>query len=178
MPLSDMHLLVVIKRLMSSCRLTFYLKSSIFVYERKIPLCRANCQRPALSSPRSSTLSQSHRAWLWTFRFLFLLHRDNRYITFFQARKALAAYHGITDSTQLDDQLKQCTESGKTTTSTKPNNSDVSTTVPNNVCIPKHVTGIDVMFNPCKANDPVSKVVRQAAWLGVMVKVSEETFHI
>ena len=33
--------------------------------------------------------------------------------------------------------------------------------------------GFSIMFNPMKANDSRSKVIRTGAWIGVMVKVSQ-----
>ncbi|KAK6726895.1 hypothetical protein RB195_004908 [Necator americanus] len=81
-----------------------------------------------------------------------------------KARLALAAYHGVgirDDSVAAE--IRLCEESAaKKNGSTRTTNYEIET---------EHDT-MTVMFMPWKAQDLTSRVVRHAAWLGVMVKIA------
>uniref|UniRef100_A0A915AJW4 Major facilitator superfamily (MFS) profile domain-containing protein n=1 Tax=Parascaris univalens TaxID=6257 RepID=A0A915AJW4_PARUN len=82
-----------------------------------------------------------------------------------KARNALAFYHGTeSHSTSIDAELKVCQQSLMKNTRKSTEHSDDDGEH-------KH-DGMTIMFNAFKANDPVSKVIRHGAWVGVMVKVA------
>lgn len=82
-----------------------------------------------------------------------------------QARNALAFYHGTeSHSTSIDAELKVCQQSLMKNRRKSTEHSEDDTE--------RVHDGMTIMFNAFKANDPVSKVIRHGAWVGVMVKVS------
>uniref|UniRef100_A0A1I7Z7I2 MFS domain-containing protein n=1 Tax=Steinernema glaseri TaxID=37863 RepID=A0A1I7Z7I2_9BILA len=81
-----------------------------------------------------------------------------------KARKSLASYHGTDENDpSLESELLLCQTKGDR----KPSEPSA-----NKEQINCNHDGITVMFKPWTANDPVSKVIRHAAWLGVMVKIA------
>uniref|UniRef100_A0A183V219 MFS domain-containing protein n=1 Tax=Toxocara canis TaxID=6265 RepID=A0A183V219_TOXCA len=81
-----------------------------------------------------------------------------------KARNALAFYHGDSNSAALDAELRVCEESLLKKKGTSDGHSKG-----NIQCIHE---GLTIMFNVFKASDPVSKVIRHGAWVGVMVKIA------
>ncbi|CAD6198981.1 unnamed protein product [Caenorhabditis auriculariae] len=81
-----------------------------------------------------------------------------------KARLALAAYHGVAvDDASVDAEMRICEESVcKETSKSKAAKSGFQS----------EYSGVDIIFKPWKATDEISKVVREAAWLGVMVKIA------
>ncbi|KAK5968227.1 hypothetical protein GCK32_010176, partial [Trichostrongylus colubriformis] len=83
-----------------------------------------------------------------------------------KARKALAAYHGVgVEDATLESEMRECEES---LNKTKANAKAKEAKCP----IESEHDSMTVIFMPWKAKDPSSQVIRQAAWLGVIVKVS------
>ncbi|KAK6013474.1 hypothetical protein OSTOST_21209 [Ostertagia ostertagi] len=82
-----------------------------------------------------------------------------------KARKALAAYHGVgVEDATVETEMKICEDSvtkSKEKAKAKEAKSPIQT---------EH-DSVTVIFMPWKARDDSSKVIREAAWLGVMVKV-------
>ncbi|KHJ86760.1 hypothetical protein OESDEN_13480, partial [Oesophagostomum dentatum] len=77
------------------------------------------------------------------------------------ARTALAAYYGVTISdSSLTNEINIC--SAATTSGKAKKSCEIKT---------EH-DAMTVMFMPWKARDTTSRVVRHAAWLGVMVKIA------
>ncbi|KAK6051543.1 transporter, major facilitator family protein [Cooperia oncophora] len=81
-----------------------------------------------------------------------------------KARKALAAYHGVgVEDATVETEMRICEDSlCKTKAKSKQTNPSIQT---------EH-DSVTVIFMPWKARDPTSQVIRQAAWLGVMVKIA------
>ncbi|KAK6732256.1 hypothetical protein RB195_016567 [Necator americanus] len=81
-----------------------------------------------------------------------------------KARRALAAYHGVSvDDASIEAELRICEDSV----------SRKSTNAKNATCaIQTEHDSVTVIFMPWKARDDTSKVIREAAWLGVMVKIA------
>uniref|UniRef100_A0A1I7XT87 MFS domain-containing protein n=1 Tax=Heterorhabditis bacteriophora TaxID=37862 RepID=A0A1I7XT87_HETBA len=81
-----------------------------------------------------------------------------------EARKALAAYHGVAvDDVSVEAEIRICEESmRKQKEKAKAAAAGIET----------EYDSITIMFFPWKANDSTSKVIRHAAWLGVMVKIA------
>ncbi|KAK6010875.1 transporter, major facilitator family protein, partial [Ostertagia ostertagi] len=83
-----------------------------------------------------------------------------------KARKALAAYHGVgVEDATVETEMKICEDSvtkSKEKAKAKEAKSPIQT---------EH-DSVTVIFMPWKARDDSSKVIREAAWLGVMVKCS------
>ncbi|KHJ80809.1 hypothetical protein OESDEN_19511, partial [Oesophagostomum dentatum] len=80
-----------------------------------------------------------------------------------KARRALAAYHGVTvDDASVEAELRICEDGAR-----KKNGKDK-----NGCAIQTEHDSITIIFMPWKAQDATSQVVRQAAWLGVMVKIA------
>ncbi|KAK6732257.1 hypothetical protein RB195_016568 [Necator americanus] len=81
-----------------------------------------------------------------------------------KARKALAAYHGVSvEDSSLDSEIRICEEAIKKKSGKQKGASGGIET--------EH-DSITILFMPWKARDPVSQVVRHGAWLGVMVKIA------
>ncbi|VDO59028.1 unnamed protein product [Haemonchus placei] len=81
-----------------------------------------------------------------------------------QARKALAAYHGVDVSdSSLDIEIRICEEALTKKKSKKEADLGVVQT--------EH-SSIAILFMPWKTRDPLSQVIRHGAWLGVMVKIA------
>ncbi|VDK62808.1 unnamed protein product, partial [Cylicostephanus goldi] len=80
------------------------------------------------------------------------------------ARASLAAYHGVAiDDASIEAELKICEDGlSKKNKKAKGEDSPIKT---------EH-DSITVIFMPWKSNDATSRVIRQAAWLGVMVKIA------
>ncbi|XGW12530.1 hypothetical protein V3C99_013314 [Haemonchus contortus] len=83
-----------------------------------------------------------------------------------KARKALAAYHGVgVEDASLESELKICEASiNKTKDAAKAKDAKCP--------IQTEHDSVTVIFMPWKARDATSQVIRQAAWLGVMVKIA------
>uniref|UniRef100_A0A914W6A1 Major facilitator superfamily (MFS) profile domain-containing protein n=1 Tax=Plectus sambesii TaxID=2011161 RepID=A0A914W6A1_9BILA len=91
-----------------------------------------------------------------------LVHESPHYLLFKrnvpeEARRAIAAYHGISDKDKIEAQFEIVKNNGKSSADQGEK--------------PK-VNGMDIMFRPWKANDNVSKVIRHGAWVGLMVKIA------
>ncbi|VDM65251.1 unnamed protein product [Strongylus vulgaris] len=81
-----------------------------------------------------------------------------------KARKALAAYHGVAaDDAAVEAELRIC-EDGV--------NKKKGKAEGENCAIQAEHDSITIIFMPWKAKDATSQVIRQAAWLGVMVKIA------
>ncbi|PIO66582.1 hypothetical protein TELCIR_11702 [Teladorsagia circumcincta] len=81
-----------------------------------------------------------------------------------QARKALAAYHGVdADDSSLDAEIRICEEALTEEKAKKKADYGVIQT--------EH-SSMAIMFMPWKARDPLSQIIRHGAWLGVMVKIA------
>lgn len=78
-----------------------------------------------------------------------------------QAARAIRAYYGLKDDIEVDKQVTKCEEDGQKEEQKK----SVGNTK-------KEPNGMEVMFMPWRANDPLSVVIRFGAWVGIMVKVS------
>ena len=88
------------------------------------------------------------------------------------AKKALAAYHGVAvDDPSLEEELKVCEEAiqKKLEAQKLKELQAQNTTGPSTFA---------VMFMPWKANDNNSKIIRQNAWVGLMVKVGDPKFPL
>ncbi|PAV62213.1 hypothetical protein WR25_17004 [Diploscapter pachys] len=82
-----------------------------------------------------------------------------------KARRALASYHGCAvDDASVDAEMRICEESVSKKKKSLAQKNDAS--------VQTEFSGKEIMFMPWKANDPTSRVVRHAAWLGVMVKIA------
>ncbi|WKX94153.1 hypothetical protein Q1695_011428 [Nippostrongylus brasiliensis] len=81
-----------------------------------------------------------------------------------KARRALAAYHGVSvEDAAVDAEMKICEDSlSKKSKKQKEGHCAIKT---------EH-DSITVIFMPWIAKDPLSQVIREAAWLGVMVKIA------
>ncbi|PIO69997.1 hypothetical protein TELCIR_08161 [Teladorsagia circumcincta] len=83
-----------------------------------------------------------------------------------KARRALAAYHGVgVEDATVETEMKICEDSvtkSKEKAKAKEAKSPIQT---------DH-DSVTVIFMPWKARDDSSKVIREAAWLGVMVKIA------
>ncbi|KHJ82457.1 hypothetical protein OESDEN_17849, partial [Oesophagostomum dentatum] len=92
------------------------------------------------------------------------VYADERGFTF-QARKALAAYHGVSvEDSSLDSEIRICEEAVKT--------KDGSKKIAAVGSIQTEHNSITILFMPWKARDHVSQIIRYGAWLGVMVKIA------
>ncbi|KIH47410.1 transporter, major facilitator family protein [Ancylostoma duodenale] len=81
-----------------------------------------------------------------------------------KARKALAAYHGVSiDDASVESELRICEDSA-TKKTPKANGAKSAIKIEHD--------SITVIFMPWKAQDATSQVIREAAWLGVMVKIA------
>uniref|UniRef100_A0A914WSK5 Major facilitator superfamily (MFS) profile domain-containing protein n=1 Tax=Plectus sambesii TaxID=2011161 RepID=A0A914WSK5_9BILA len=74
-----------------------------------------------------------------------------------EARKAIAAYHNLTNKDQIEEQFQIVKMNGSSSADKKGT---------------QKVNGMDIMFRPWIANDDVSCVLRYGAWIGVMVKIA------
>ncbi|VDP17585.1 unnamed protein product [Heligmosomoides polygyrus] len=92
-----------------------------------------------------------------------------------RARKALAAYHGVSVAdSSIDLEIRICEEALKK----KSKLNEVRDLL--KALLEKASTGviktehnsITILFMPWRARDPMSKVIRHGAWLGVMVKIA------
>lgn len=77
--------------------------------------------------------------------------------------RSIAAYHGLHDDIEILKQLRKCEDDGKKKESPKFEDE-------------KEYSGMEIMFMPWKANDSFSIVIRQGAWIGIMVKVYNSDF--
>ncbi|VDK44506.1 unnamed protein product [Anisakis simplex] len=97
---------------------------------------------------------------------------DHCRVDYLKARNALAFYHGQEcSSAAIDAELKLCEESSvikKGTTGNKNHKKSDD----DEMRVECEHDGITVMFNIFKATDPLSRVIRYGAWIGVMVKVA------
>ncbi|CAD6196055.1 unnamed protein product [Caenorhabditis auriculariae] len=86
-----------------------------------------------------------------------------RYNDIDRARKALAAYHGVSeDDPSVDAEIRICEDSlTKKKGVVKAKSSGIE-------CAHSPMA---VMFMPWKANDATSKIIRHCVWVGVMVKI-------
>ncbi|VDN53241.1 unnamed protein product [Dracunculus medinensis] len=75
------------------------------------------------------------------------------------AMRSIAAYHGLHDDIEILKQLRKCEDDGKKKESPKFEDE-------------KEYSGMEIMFMPWKANDSFSIVIRQGAWIGIMVKIA------
>ncbi|CAJ0585468.1 unnamed protein product, partial [Mesorhabditis spiculigera] len=81
-----------------------------------------------------------------------------------RARHALAAYHGVeVDDPSLEEEMRVCEQAVQ-----KKNNKK---SPKKGQLIEEEHDGLTIMLKPWKANDPTSKVIRHAAWVGLLVKV-------
>ncbi|KAK6042326.1 hypothetical protein COOONC_20168 [Cooperia oncophora] len=99
-----------------------------------------------------------------------------------QARKALAAYHGVDVSdSSIDTEIRICEEALTKEKSKK----ERSVNLYLNLKVGAHLafqadlgvidtehSSLAILFMPWKARDPLSQVIRHGAWLGVMVKIA------
>ncbi|VDN38014.1 unnamed protein product [Gongylonema pulchrum] len=76
------------------------------------------------------------------------------------AARAIRAYHGLKDDIEIDKQVTKCEEDGQKEERKK------------SIQHSKEPNGMEVMFMPWRANDPLSVVVRYGAWVGIMVKIA------
>lgn len=82
------------------------------------------------------------------------------------AKKALAAYHGVDeDDPSLEEELRICDHAVQKKLEAQKMKQMASPQ-------PSGPTATAIMFMPWKANDDMSKIIRQNAWVGLMVKVA------
>ncbi|CAI4221741.1 unnamed protein product [Auanema sp. JU1783] len=80
-----------------------------------------------------------------------------------KARKALASYHGVSsDHQSVEAEMRICEEAVKKRDKKTVKNAGVQV---------EH-SGATILFKPWISKDPVSQLIRYAAWLGVMVKIA------
>lgn len=77
-----------------------------------------------------------------------------------QAALAIRAYHGLKSDIEVDEQITKYEEDGQRKEEKERGVNDG-----------RQPNGLEIMFIPWKANDPLSMVIRFGAWVGIMVKV-------
>uniref|UniRef100_A0A1I7VKU5 MFS domain-containing protein n=1 Tax=Loa loa TaxID=7209 RepID=A0A1I7VKU5_LOALO len=86
-----------------------------------------------------------------------LMFRHNRQ----EAAVAIRAYHGLKKDIEIDEEIIKYEEDGQR--KEKQEKGMGKTMQPN---------GLEIMFMPWKANDPLSAIIRLGAWIGIMVKIA------
>ncbi|KAL3994840.1 Sugar transporter family protein [Acanthocheilonema viteae] len=95
-----------------------------------------------------------------------LMHESPQYALMFshnrrEAALAIRAYHGLKSDIEIDEQITKYEEDGQ--------RKEEEEKGINNARQPN---GLEIMFMPWKANDPLSIIVRFGAWVGIMVKIA------
>uniref|UniRef100_A0A0R3RPK7 MFS domain-containing protein n=1 Tax=Elaeophora elaphi TaxID=1147741 RepID=A0A0R3RPK7_9BILA len=78
-----------------------------------------------------------------------------------EAALAIRAYHGLKNDIEIDEQITKYEEDGQRKEERERGKNNA-----------KQPNGLEIMFIPWKANDPLSMVIRLGAWVGIMVKIA------
>ncbi|MCP9262163.1 Solute carrier family 2, facilitated glucose transporter member 1 [Dirofilaria immitis] len=95
-----------------------------------------------------------------------LMHESPQYALMFshnrkKAALAIRAYHGLKSDIEIDEQIMKYEEDGQRKEGREKGMESR-----------KQPNGMEIMFMPWRANDPLSTVVRFGAWVGIMVKIA------
>ncbi|VDM93076.1 unnamed protein product, partial [Onchocerca ochengi] len=95
-----------------------------------------------------------------------LMHESPQYALMFshnrkKAALAIRAYHGLKSDIEIEEQLVKYEEDGQRKEEQEKGKENK-----------KEPNGMEIMFMPWRANDPLSKIIRFGAWVGIMVKIA------
>uniref|UniRef100_A0A8R1XMB8 MFS domain-containing protein n=1 Tax=Onchocerca volvulus TaxID=6282 RepID=A0A8R1XMB8_ONCVO len=95
-----------------------------------------------------------------------LMHESPQYALMFshnrkKAALAIRAYHGLKSDIEIEEQLVKYEEDGQRKEEQEKGKENT-----------KEPNGMEIMFMPWRANDPLSKIIRFGAWVGIMVKIA------